>query len=224
MKCFCIGLTKTGTTSFNNFMRSLGLRTHGFSRALLNEYLDLGGIGPKIDRAIDRHDAFDDWPWPFLYKQLLARYGSDAVFVLTRRSSPDAWLQSIKRYALSSRTQRIRKVTYGTQFPHGFEAHYLHRYKSHLAEVRAHFEAAGAVGQLIEGDISDRTLFPRTAAALDFEMPRSIDTRSNKTIHRPEVAVENLAKINRSLLGLGKRPISLTEAGFVAKSDDASGY
>lgn len=87
MKFFCIGLTKTGTTSFNSLMGSIGYKTHGYSRKLLNEYLDGGGIGPNIRRAIDQHDAFDDWPWPFLYRELLQELGDDAVFVLTRRSS-----------------------------------------------------------------------------------------------------------------------------------------
>lgn len=216
MKCFCIGLTKTGTTSFNRFMRSLGLKTQGFSRKLLEEYLTLGEIGPKIARAIDENDAFDDWPWPFLYEPLAQKFGNDAVFVLTRRSSPEKWLQSIKRYSLNSRTHRIRAQTYGTQFPHGFEEHYLHRYNSHLEEVRSFFASHKMNSSLIEGDIADQSLFPEIACSLDLQMVPEAPKKVNRTNHRLDVATENLAIINKTLLGLGKKKISLEEAGFIS--------
>lgn len=214
MKFFCIGLTKTGTTSFNSLMGSIGYKTHGYSRKLLNEYLDGGGIGPNIRRAIDQHDAFDDWPWPFLYRELLQELGDDAVFVLTRRSSPEAWLASIKRYSLSARTQWIRQVTYGTEFPHGFEEHYLTRYNNHLKEVRAHFGEVGAMNQLIDVEIGTPEMLDAIAKLTNRHIPDQSVPRQNPTIPHERVARENIRKINRTLLGLGKQPITLQEAGF----------
>jgi hypothetical protein len=214
MKFFCIGLTKTGTTSFNSLMSSIGYKTHGYSRKLLNEYLDQGGIGPNIRRAIDEHDAFDDWPWPFLYREILQEFGDHAVFVLTRRSSPEAWLASIKRYSLSARTQWIRQVTYGTEFPHGFEEHYLTRYNSHLEEVRAHFGEAGALDQLIDVEIGTPDMSDAIAKLTNKQIPDHSVPHQNPTVPRKRVAQKNIRKINRTLLGLGKRPITLQEAGF----------
>ncbi|MEM6637347.1 MAG: sulfotransferase [Pseudomonadota bacterium] len=214
MKYFCIGLTKTGTTSFNRLMASLDCRTHGFSRALLFEYLNEGQTGPKITAAIEGNDAFDDWPWPFLYKELNQKLGDEAYFVLTKRASPEQWLASIKRYALNSRTQRIRQLTYGTEFPHGFETHYLARYKSHLEEVRSYFAHANATHRLFEVEIGDPSLPERLSALTGRTPTAGFEAHSNKSPVRPRVARENLVTINKSLRGLGKPAITLEEAGF----------
>jgi len=214
MKYFCIGLTKTGTTSINGLMASLGYKTQGYSDELLNEYLETGGIGPKIERALQDHDAFDDWPWPFLYRQLLDIFGRDAVFILTRRSSAEAWLGSIKRYSLNSRTQGIRLRTYGTAFPHGFEGHYLTRYRTHLEEVRTYFGEQGAIGQLIDAEIGNPEIVAAIAKATNRPVKDLVLPHDNATKPRRRLARQNIQKINRALLGLGKAPISLQEAGF----------
>ncbi len=214
MKFFCIGLTKTGTTSINGLMASLGYEAQGFSGKLLDEYLTTGGIGPKIERAIRDHDAFDDWPWPFLYRELLEMFGRDAIFILTRRRSPEAWLASIKRYSLNSRTQTIRQKTYGTQFPHGFEEHYLLRYKTHLDEVRTHFKTQGAVGQLIDAEIGSPELLTAIAAAINKPVGSLTLPHQNATKPRKRLARQNIEQINKALLGLGKTPISLQDAGY----------
>lgn len=215
MKIFCIGLTKTGTTSFHSLATTLGYKTQGYSKQLLREYLELGGIGPKIERAIEQNDAFEDWPWPFLYRYLLERFQHDSAFVLTKRSSPEVWINSIKRYALNSRTQLIRKATYGTEFPHGFEDHYLERYRSRLVEVRDHFKCAGAMNQLLEVEAGDPRLLEFVCRVRNIETPDCSLPHKQKSALRPKVAAENLKSINRTLLGLGKRPLSLEEAGQV---------
>ena len=41
--------------------------------------LSLGRL-EEIFAEIDRHESFEDWPCPLMYKELLFRYGPDAKF------------------------------------------------------------------------------------------------------------------------------------------------
>ena len=91
-KIFCIGLSKTGTTSLAAALGILGYKVRdniGVTRYVPG---DLSCIDPK---ELDTHNAFTDTPIPSFYKQLDAKY-PDAKFILTIREK-DAWLKSCKK-------------------------------------------------------------------------------------------------------------------------------
>jgi hypothetical protein len=115
MKIFCIGLSKTGTTSLTEALRILGFdAVHWYATKHAFRYT---GDGIDIDWAFfERHDAFADTPIARIYPQLDERY-PDAKFILTLRE-PDAWLASFAdQFAdgeLDPFSARLHQDLYGT--------------------------------------------------------------------------------------------------------------
>lgn len=137
-KVFGIGLNKTGTSSLGRALRRLGFR-HLSHSPRLTRALARGDMAP-IEQAADSHDSFEDWPWPLVWREMDARYGDGARFILTRRASPERWLASLKAHAERARPGGIaRRLAYGWDYPHGREAEHLAVYERHNAAIRAHF-------------------------------------------------------------------------------------
>ena len=148
-KVFGIGLNKTGTTSLRVALKALGYR-HMDRRPRLMRHWRRKETDALI-AATREHDSFDDWPWPLIVPDLLEAYGQNARFVLTRRASPQRWLNSIKHH--SERTNPFRhprRAIYGYDYPHGREAAYLNVYNRHLKDTRALFASAGKSHLLLE--------------------------------------------------------------------------
>lgn len=72
-KLFCIGLNKTGTTSFKWACEQLGLRHLSFRQDLLIAFK--GGRLDEVFAETDAHQSCDDWPYALMYRELLGRYG-----------------------------------------------------------------------------------------------------------------------------------------------------
>jgi hypothetical protein len=81
-------------------------------------------------------DAFQDNPWPVLYRHLDRRYPGSR-FILTVRD-PQEWIASAVRYFGAGSTP-VREWTYGAGSPVGNEQLYLRRYQRHNEEVLAWF-------------------------------------------------------------------------------------
>jgi hypothetical protein len=148
VKIFCIGLNKTGTTSLGEALMALGFRHLGHRGRLMRAWIE-GDMAP-IFKAADRHDSFDDWPWPLIYRQLFERY-EQAKFILTRRHSAEAWVESLKGHA--ERTDpdgNPRRAIFGHDYPHGREPEHIAFYDAHNAGVRAFFRERDAQDQLVE--------------------------------------------------------------------------
>jgi hypothetical protein len=138
-KIFCIGFHKTGTKSLAAALTLLGYRVTGpnWTRAprIQEQALSLAlGLIPS-------YDAFQDNPWPILYKELHALFPT-ARFILTLRSG-DAWLRSIVRHFGQNSTP-MREWIYGPGrgFPKGNEAAYLARFEEHNRCAIKHFQKA----------------------------------------------------------------------------------
>ena len=86
---------------------------------------------------VDEFDAFQDNPWPILYKELDAKFPG-SKFILTLRS-PESWIKSQVEYFGEEETP-MRKWIYGVGCPRGNEDIYVERYKRHYAEVQKYFE------------------------------------------------------------------------------------
>ncbi len=96
-KVFCIGYSKTGTTTFDKCMRILGYDHLGFRPGLSRRVLEEGDTAEAF-RLADAHESFDDWPWCAIYPEMDRRY-PDARFVLTVRKDSAAWFDSFRAHA-----------------------------------------------------------------------------------------------------------------------------
>lgn len=134
-KVFCIGFHKTGTTSIKKALKILGYRVTG-----PNGVKD-PDIEKKVvllaDELIEQYDAFQDNPWPIIYKQLDPKYPGNKFILLLR--DPEAWIKSQVRHFGRNETP-MRKWIYGVGCPEGNEEVYLKRFENHNKEVIEYFK------------------------------------------------------------------------------------
>ncbi len=148
-KVFGIGLNKTGTSSLKHALATLGYNHCTLRGQLTHKYFN--NSFTQIFNKVEEFDSFEDWPWPLMYKQLFERYGENARYILTRRHSPEAWLESLKAHTLITNPQNNpRKRIFGFDYPHGAEAQHMAFYENHLAKVRDYFADQGAGHVLCE--------------------------------------------------------------------------
>ena len=102
-KVFCIGFHKTGTTSLEMALKQLGYRVTGC----------FGTKDPEIASKVhelayaraEKFDAFEDNPWPVLYRELDERFPG-SKFILTRRPA-ESWIRSqVKDFASTETPMR----------------------------------------------------------------------------------------------------------------------
>lgn len=139
-KIFIIGLSKTGTTSIGDALALLGYKRLGWkdirSRHLVHTWAN-GDYHALVDQT-RYYDAFEDLPWPFMYRQMAEMY-PDAKFVLSLRKDDEAWLRSMRRHVGRGVWQPY-SYFYGTSQVDGNEDTVLHSYRNHTNNVRAYFE------------------------------------------------------------------------------------
>jgi len=133
-RVFGIGFHKTGTKSLAQALGVLGWRVTGsfgvhdpeIAQNALPEALRIGAI----------YDAFQDNPWPLLYRDL-DRHFPGSRFVLTLRPEK-SWIGSAVRHFADRKTP-MREWIYGVGNPAGNEELYLERFRRHNREVREYF-------------------------------------------------------------------------------------
>ena len=133
-KVFGIGFHKTATSSLKVALRELGYRVTGPNGVnnlnIANEVLDLAfGL-------VSKYDAFQDNPWPIIYKELDQNYPG-SKFILTTRSSED-WIRSIVRH-FGDEVTPMREWIYGVGDPKGNEDIFISTFKRHNDEVQRYF-------------------------------------------------------------------------------------
>lgn len=140
MKIFCIGLGKTGTSSFKEAMLQLGFNhLWGISLTGLTLY-HVDGINSLLP-IIERYDSFDDFPWPLLYKDLAKHY-PDSKFILTTRINADKWYKSLITHSLRRGATEGHLLAYNCYMPQGHEAQLKDMYSKHNKEVRSYFKCS----------------------------------------------------------------------------------
>jgi len=98
-KVFCVGRNKTGTTSLEAALRSLGLKLGLQARG---EMLTNDWARRDFTRIIDlctTAQAFQDVPFslPYTFQALDASFAG-SKFILTLRDSPEQWFDSVTRF------------------------------------------------------------------------------------------------------------------------------
>jgi lysyl-tRNA synthetase class I len=86
---------------------------------------------------VEHFDAFQDNPWPIIYKELDEKY-PNSKFILTVRDS-ESWLVSQVKHFGRKKTP-MRKWIYGVGCPKGNETIYIERFKNHNKEVLEYFK------------------------------------------------------------------------------------
>jgi hypothetical protein len=144
-RVFGIGWAKTGVTTLGRCLRELGYRHHGQRLDLVKD-LGSGDLATadlsRILAAAAVHEAFTDWPWILLYRQLDEAFPGSR-FVLTTRE-PGRWLRSYRSMIarLPPATPEVvarRRILYGLPFPDVTDAMLLERRARHDAAVRDWF-------------------------------------------------------------------------------------
>lgn len=143
-KIFCIGLSKTGTSSLAIALEYMGFHVGRRQKIFKRHFPNLDLIETireenyvDILKIVPLFDAYVDNPWPILYKTLAEKF-PNAKFILTIREE-EAWLKSVKAYFGNSKSA-FRKITYGYESPVGYELAYLEAYRKHNLEVKEFFK------------------------------------------------------------------------------------
>lgn len=134
-KVFCIGFHKTGTTSLALALRQLRYSVTGPNG--VNDPNIAENVHKMAYALVEKYDAFQDNPWPLLYKELDARFPK-SKFVLTVRPT-DSWIRSQVRHFGTAGTP-MRQWIYGVGAPEGNESLYVERYETHNREVLSYFK------------------------------------------------------------------------------------
>jgi sulfotransferase family protein len=133
-KVFGIGFHKTGTKSLAAALELLGYSVTGPNGV---KDPDIGRTVHDMARdLVPKFDAFQDNPWPLLYRELDERYAGSR-FVLTIRPT-EAWIRSVASFFGTDSTP-MREWIYGVGSPKGNEDVFVERYERHNRDVLEHF-------------------------------------------------------------------------------------
>ena len=174
-KIFCIGSHKTGTTSLELALKKLGYRVTG---SFGTKDPDIGNKVLEMAFAmVDRYDAFEDNPWPILFKELDQRFPG-SKFILTRRPA-EAWIRSMVKDFATTETP-MRRWIYGENAgcPEGNEDVYVERYERHNREVLAYF--AIRPNDLLVFDLPAGDGWEKLCSFLGHKVPKEPFPHTNK--------------------------------------------
>ncbi|MDH3499538.1 MAG: hypothetical protein OEM97_05410 [Acidimicrobiia bacterium] len=147
-KVFGIGFHKTATTSLAGALGILGYRVTG-PNAITRSDVEARAFR-AARRLVRRYDAFQDNPWPLLYREL-DEMCPGSKFILTVRPA-DRWIRSVVDHFGADSTPMRDWIYDGVGSPLGNEEHYLERYERHNRDVRRYF--ADRPADLLEMDIT----------------------------------------------------------------------
>lgn len=163
-KVFCIGFHKTGTSSLGSALKILGYSVTG-PNGVRDPNIS-SNVYAMAYELVERYDAFQDNPWPLLYRDLDKRYPG-SKFILTLRQ-PEQWIRSQVRH-FGTRETPMRRWIYGKGSPEGNEAIYLERFEAHNTEVLSYFR--DRPNDLLVMDVTSFDGWPQLCSFLDVAIP-----------------------------------------------------
>lgn len=142
-KVLYVGHGKTGTSSFGSACETLGYRLFENDLDLMKAWNN--GEYHKLWEVADNYDVFEDYPWPYTYKEFDKQYPG-TKFILGIRPDEDSWVKSIIYQTLRG-SQKVRQRTADThyyeygfgKYPVLYEEKYKEAYRQHNKEVREYF-------------------------------------------------------------------------------------
>lgn len=208
-KVFGIGLNKTGTKTLAAALKHLGFRQHiSVRRDLLALYRR--GYVEDIFKVIEDNEIFEDWPFPLMYREIYYRYGNNARFVLTKRKSSNAWLDSLKQHSLRTPPdEQCRLLAYGYNYPHGLEQYHIKFYEMHNENVTQFFNQHNSSSLLLEASWDSGDGWSKLCSFLNVQIPDIAFPHKNKGLEIKNdmgIESENLARIQQQLCNLHLKP------------------
>jgi hypothetical protein len=139
-KVFVVGFSKTGTKSAGFALGILGYRraTWGPQAYGMVANWHEGRFTETMRDTLEAHDAFDDWPWSLMFKELDERYPT-AKFILTRRDEA-SWLPSLRSHFKRTGNLVTHFLVFGSYDPESEPERFLEVYRRHNMEVLEHFK------------------------------------------------------------------------------------
>jgi hypothetical protein len=184
-KVFCVGLGKTGTTSFGRIMKQLGYLHLSGPVGIMLALKEVGRMDDLWD-IVGRFESFDDFPYPFLFRECAERY-PNSIYVLTTRRSPEKWLESLRSHNRTVGPSDAFLLAYGCYSVEANEERLLAFYERHNQEVRDFF---AGTGRLLEVCWEDGTGVDRLGEFLGIEAGQSITVpRVNAAANRDHAKV-----------------------------------
>lgn len=187
-KVFCIGFHKTGTTSLAVALQALGYRVTG-PNGVKDPDIRRNALS-MASRLVDQYDAFQDNPWPMLYREM-DRAQPGSRFILTTRAA-DAWIASQVRH-FGARSTPMRAWIYGVGHPKGHERSYVEVFERHTADVLAWFSERP--GDLLVMDLAAGDGWQRLCPFLGQDIPSMPFPHANRAGER-----EQTGRSDRQLL------------------------
>lgn len=196
-KVFCIGLGKTGTTTFAAIMKDQGYNhvTGPVVSGLVArkaEYYD------SLWEITSHYDSFDDFPWPLMYKQLSEKYPG-AKFLLTKRESPEKWLESLSRHNLRVGPTDAQLLAYGCFIPENNREKLIDMYKRHIEDARNFFNGCD---NYLEISWSEPQSAERVSDFLGLAKIPSVPRRNSFDTKDANAVIERLIREGRSGLAM----------------------
>ncbi len=138
MKIVGIGLNKTGTKTLRACRLHWWLKHASFSPEAFELWSnsDLTALMTWVKN----YQSFEGWPWPLIFKEIDRKFPG-AKFILTRRTDPHVWFESLCRHAERTGPTAFRKYVYGYEMPHAQKDPHIRYYEEHLQSVRKYFSS-----------------------------------------------------------------------------------
>jgi Sulfotransferase domain len=196
-KVFCIGFHKTGTTSLKKALQTLGYRVTGPNG--VNDPDIASNVIEMAHALVAKYDAFQDNPWPVIFREMDAKYPG-SKFILSLRDS-ESWIKSQVEHFGSEETP-MRKWIYGVGCPKGNETIYLSRFESHNKEVLDYFD--NRPDAFLVMNLASGHGWERLCAFLGSEVPKAPFPHANQAGSRDRRTLrgkELLRKISSRLSG-----------------------
>jgi hypothetical protein len=157
---FAFGLQKTGLGSLAMMFEKAGYyrtRSRLASRERKRILQEIAAEKqPNLDAYFAKDTLFIDWPAPLLYRQAYQKFGGRARYILSLRSSPDKWIESLKTHSLTFQPRQSKhQIIYGSKYPQGHEKEHIDYYNEHNESARKFFANQNAGGLFCEVLIED---------------------------------------------------------------------
>lgn len=176
MKIVGIGLNKTGTKTLRTCLLHWRLKHISYNM----EAFDLWRNARYEDLLawVGEYDSFEDWPWPFIYKQIDEKF-PHTKFILTRRKNAEIWFESLCKHADRTGPTDFRKYIYGYEMPHAHKTEHLQFYENYIESVRDYFR--NRPDDLLDVCWEDGDEWTRLSEFLGFDRPNAPFPHANKS-------------------------------------------
>lgn len=192
-KVFCVGFPKTGTSSIGLALKKLGYRVTG-PNGVQDPNIESNAL-PMAYELATQYDAFQDDPWPMVYKEMDAKY-PDSKFILTVRD-PESWITSQLRH-FGVKESPMRKWVYGSGCPQGNEDVYLKRFDDHNKDVLDYFKNRS--GDFLVMDLFNGDGWEKLCPFLGIDPPARVPfPHANKAEFRKVYEVLRIGRVKKAL-------------------------